>query len=146
MVPIRVTIHVLAMSSPHGRPVSGRLWKDVETKRASAVRVAVEGKSWAERSRSRGDLKVIKAREEELLERRKERLAAAKLKREEKKARKQRNEMKNSSFQVISNEQTMKKLNKKQLRQVKRTRMSKEGEIELVDAYAPTRDQKRRRI
>lgn len=142
---VGVTIYVLAMSSSRGRPVSGRLWKDTEKKRASAVNAVAEKKSWADRSMSRSELKMIKARQEELMERRKERLAAAKTKREEKKARKQRNEMKNVSFQVISNEQTMKNLNKKQLRQVKRTRMSKEGEIELVDAYAPTQETKKRR-
>jgi hypothetical protein len=36
-------------------------------------------------------------------------------------------------------------MSKKQLRQVKRTRVSQEGEIELVDAYAPTRDAKKPR-
>lgn len=77
-----------------------------------------------------------------MLEKRKERLALARAKREEKKARKQRNEFKNASYQVISNEQTIKSLSKKQLRMIKRTRVSKEGEVELVDAFAPTYDRK----
>ncbi|KAJ8602284.1 hypothetical protein CTAYLR_007853 [Chrysophaeum taylorii] len=130
----------------HGRPVSGRLWKSVEKQRASVLRnVKAKQTSWDAREVKRRELQLIRERQEELLATRKARLAEIKAKREAKKARKQRNEFKNASYQVINNEMTIKSLSKKQLRMIKRTRVSKEGEVELVDAYAPTYDPKAKR-
>uniref|UniRef100_A0A7S3JW15 Coiled-coil domain-containing protein 86 n=1 Tax=Aureoumbra lagunensis TaxID=44058 RepID=A0A7S3JW15_9STRA len=121
-----------------GRPVSGRTWKHVETKRSSSIKAKAVIPSWSSRSAEREARKLIKEKESELIAARKERLASAKKRREEKKARRQKNEFKSSSYQVISNQHTVKALSKKQMRMIKRTRMSKEGQIELVGAYAPT--------
>ena len=71
------------------------------------------------------------------MEARKERLADQKKKTEEKRSRKRRNEFKNAQYQVITNDKTVKSLSKKKLRQIKRTRVAADGEVELVDAYAP---------
>lgn len=119
------------------RPVSGRSWKSVEKKRSSALKKKA-ALTWEARLLERDERKKIKEAEAELLESRKLRLAEAKAKREEKKARRQGNEFKNSVYQVIKNDKTLKSMSKKQTRMIKRTRMSKEGQIELVDAYAPT--------
>jgi len=120
-----------------GRNVSGRTWKASETKRSSAVK-ATAPSDWSKRAAEREERKKMKETEAELLEGRKERLAAAKKKREDKKARAQQNEFKSSTFQVISNDKTVKSLSKKQMRAIKRTRVSAQGQVELVGAYAPT--------
>lgn len=120
-----------------GRNVSGRTWKASETKRSSAVRAKAPS-DWAKRAAEREARKRMKDTEAALLEGRKERLAAAKKKREDKKARAQQNEFKASTFQVISNDKTVKALSKKQMRAIKRTRVSAQGQVELVGAYAPT--------
>ena len=112
--------------------------KNSELRRALEQRKAYPWPSREARQRAR-------EKEAELVEARKERIAEQKRKTEEKRSRKRRNEFRNAQYQVITNEHTVKSMSKKQLRQVKRTRVSQEGEIELVDAYAPTRDAKKPR-
>ena len=128
-----------------GRNVSGRSWKPKASRRSSALKSGPPRKSWAEKTADREERSAVREKEAELVEERKARILESKKYRDAKKARKQRNEFKNARYQVITNEHTVKSMSKKQLRQVKRTRVSQEGEIELVDAYAPTRDAKKPR-
>ena len=128
-----------------GRNVSGRSWKPKASRRSSALKSGPPRKSWAEKTADREERRAVREKEAELVEERKARILESKKYRDAKKARKQRNEFKNARYQVITNEHTVKSMSKKQLRQVKRTRVSQEGEIELVDAYAPTRDAKKPR-
>lgn len=60
---------------------------------------------------------------------------AIKTKREEKAKRKAENELKSASYQVLANPEKLKQMSKKQLRQIKRTRVNKDGVVELVGAY-----------
>lgn len=66
---------------------------------------------------------------------------------EENKMRRQQNEIKNAQIQVvgsfvstyyaqIKNVGKLKKMSKKQLKQIKKTRIDKNGNVEYVDAYA----------
>ena len=124
-----------------GRNVSGRLWKPPRkakggVNKADATQTAAS--SWAAKEERRRAKQLLKEREAELIEAKKERKAREKEKKAERKARRQRNEMKNTITQEIRSPTALKTMSKKQLRQVKRTRVSKEGEVELVDAYAPT--------
>ena len=46
---------------------------------------------------------------------------------------------------MITNPHTMKSLSKKKLRMIKRTRVDRDGEVQLVDAYAPTLEREAKR-
>ena len=81
---------------------------------------------------------MLKARAQ-LTQLREVRAAELKAKREravEKQRRRAENELKGASYQVISNPEKLKRMTKKQLRQVKKTRVNKDGVTELVPAYA----------
>lgn len=68
------------------------------------------------------------ARQAEIAERRERQL--------EKERRRAENQLKGASYQVISDPTKLKKMTKKQLRQIKKTRVNKDGVMELVPAYA----------
>jgi len=121
-----------------GRNVSGRPWKAAPKSRSSSLKVSFgPKKSWDAKKREKEARQATREKEAELVEARKERLADQKKKTEEKRSRKRRNEFKNAQYQVITNDKTVKSLSKKKLRQIKRTRVAADGEVELVDAYAP---------
>lgn len=60
---------------------------------------------------------------------------AAKAKRAEKRKRKAENEFKNMQAQTLS-AKALKRMTKKQLRQVKKTRVNKDGVVEVVPAFS----------
>ena len=69
-----------------------------------------------------------------------------KVKKEEKKAKiiekrklKMENEYKNTTYQVI-NPEKMKRMNKKQLRMIKKTSVNRDGTVEFVSPYAKIQD------
>jgi len=79
--------------------------------------------------KARGDMaKLREARAEELKAKRERAVDKAR--------RRAENELKGASYQVISNPDKLKRMTKKQLRQVKKTRVNKDGVTELVPAYA----------
>jgi Cgr1 family len=59
-----------------------------------------------------------------------------KAKREEKRRRKAENTLKSTKYQVISDPKTLKRMTKKQLRSVQKTRVNKDGNVELVGVYS----------
>ena len=120
-----------------GRNVSGRPWKQPPKSRSSSLKMTQPRKSWDAKKRDREARQRAREKEAELVEARKERIAEQKRKTEEKRSRKRRNEFRNAQYQVITNDKTVKSLSKKKLRQIKRTRVAADGEVELVDAYAP---------
>jgi glucose-6-phosphate dehydrogenase assembly protein OpcA len=73
--------------------------------------------------------------ESRLREERRAEQAATRARREEKQRRRKANELKSSTFQAID-AQRLKKMNKKQLRRIKRTRMGDDGNVELAPAYS----------
>jgi len=127
-----------------GKNVSGRSWKVLPQKRASnlifgTVQNGVS-KSWDQKNAERIARKRLLERETELKE---ERRQASILKRErrlENEKRRAENEFRNASrsAQTLGENANikLKNMNKKQLRQIKKTRFnSKTGAVEFVGAY-----------
>ena len=129
-----------------GRNVSGRPWKQPPKSRSSSLKMTQPRKSWDAKKRDREARQRAREKEAELVEARKERIAEQKRKTEEKRSRKRRNEFRNAQYQVITNDKTVKSLSKKKLRQIKRTRVAADGEVELVDAYAPMHGSRAKRV
>ena len=129
-----------------GRNVSGRPWKQPPKSRSSSLKMTQPRKSWDAKKRDREARQRAREKEAELVEARKERIAEKKRKTEEKRSRKRRNEFRNAQYQVITNDKTVKSLSKKKLRQIKRTRVAADGEVELVDAYAPMHGPRAKRV
>ena len=129
-----------------GRNVSGRPWKQPPKSRSSSLKMTQPRKSWDAKKRDREARQRAREKEAELVEARKERIAEQKRKTEEKRSRKRMNEFRNAQYQVITNDKTVKSLSKKKLRQIKRTRVAADGEVELVDAYAPMHGPRAKRV
>mmetsp|Transcript_22494 Transcript_22494/g.48845 ORF Transcript_22494/g.48845 Transcript_22494/m.48845 type:complete len:171 (+) Transcript_22494:241-753(+) len=130
---------------PKGRNVSGRSWKLRPQKRASSVVTKVStnnrSKSWERRKTEREAKKVAQEREKELRERSRQVAIEKKERRLENERRRAENEYKNAQkfAQNLGRnaDLKMKAMSKKQLRQIKKTRMnSKTGVVEYVSAYA----------
>lgn len=135
----------LAAHAAKGRNVSGRSWKLRPQKRASSL-VTKNGannraRSWQAKQAQRLLAKEIKEAQAELVQ---ERIADKREKRErrlENERRRMQNEYDNAkkSMQTLNVTRlgnTMKRMNKKQLRQIKKTRMNtKTGVVEFVGAY-----------
>lgn len=131
--------------TPKGRNVSGRSWKARPQKRASSLvrtRFNNQVKPWEERqSLKRARKETLELQKEMENERRKEALEKKERKLENEKRRAE-NELKNlqKSVQTLNTHKvgtTLKAMSKKQLRQIKKTRLNvKTGVVEYVPAYA----------
>ncbi len=55
---------------------------------------------------------------------------------EERKRRREENQYKSSKFQVVSDPEKLKSMSKKQLRMIKKTRVTDRGTIEFVSPYS----------
>jgi|EP01083_Nonionella_stella_P011828 rRNA-processing protein CGR1 len=128
-----------------GRNVSGRSWKLRPQKRASSLitKTAQNGKStsWEKKQKDREARKALLERERELKEERRQAAILKKERRLEQEKRRIENEFRSASrsAQMLGKnaDRKMKTMNKKQLRQIKKTRMNtKTGAIEYVGAYA----------
>ena len=128
-----------------GRNISGRSWKLRPQKRASSLitknRANARSQSWAKKQQQRLLTQEIKSAQSDMIQ---ERIEQKRLKRErrlENERRRQENEYNNAkkSMQTLNVKRlgsTMKAMNKKQLRQIKKTRMNtKTGVVEFVGAY-----------
>ena len=128
-----------------GRNTSGRSWKLRPQKRASSLitknRANARSKSWEARQQERALKAEVKSAQQQMME---ERIQAKRDKRErrlENERRRMENEYNNAkkSMQTLNHKKlgnTMRAMNKKQLRQIKKTRMNtKTGAIEFVGAY-----------
>lgn len=125
---------------PRGRNVSGRPWKRQPKQRTSAMRrPASAGASsklkYELQLKQREAVKRGKESEDLLRETKLKILDEQKEKRLEAKRRRVENEYRSSSYQVINRTDKLKKMSKKQLRQIKKTRVNKDGQIEFVGAY-----------
>ena len=158
----------LAQPVVQGRPKSGRPWKAIQrTRSSSQIRkgpLQHMSKSFGDRQVKRVRLKQTKALGKESFSSRfsfinfshmvstlpyhteQELKDNTKAKREEKKAKiierrklKMENEYKNTTYQVI-NPEKMKRMNKKQLRMIKKTSVNKDGTVEFVSPFAKTQD------
>lgn len=55
---------------------------------------------------------------------------------EERKRRREENQYKSSKFQVVTDPEKLKSMSKKQLRMIKKTRVTERGTIEFVSPYS----------
>lgn len=127
---------------PHGRNVSGRSWKTFPRKRASSIVVKPRVKSWEERMAEKCARKEIKDLQGQLKEEKRQAAIERKERRLENERRRAENELKamEKSVQTLNHDRvgrTLKSMSKKQLRQIKKTRLNtKTGVVEYVPAYA----------
>uniref|UniRef100_A0A7S4ER53 Coiled-coil domain-containing protein 86 n=1 Tax=Pseudo-nitzschia australis TaxID=44445 RepID=A0A7S4ER53_9STRA len=138
-------IQMLEEPSTKGRNVSGRSWKVRPQKRASSLiktKVNNGSKTWEQRRQEKLARKESLELQTELREERKQSKILKKERRLENEKRRAENEFKNaqkSSKQLNTGKlkSTLNAMSKKQLRQIKKTRMnSKTGVLEYVSAYA----------
>ena len=124
--------------APRGLPKSGRFWKNTQTKRFSSVTrqgvLSHMSKPFAVKQEQRVRQAQIKAIEAQMRDATKQAILEKKARREENQRRRMENEFKNSSYQSL-NAEKIKGMSKKQLRQVKKTVMNKNGQVELVGLY-----------
>jgi len=138
-----------------GVPRSGRMWKVLQTKRTSSMKSKKISPNathaitkmhptmsdqtlsgpFAMSMKAKASRAATKALVDRMRADRNQELTDARVKREEKRKRRAENELKASQVQVIDG-QRMKKMNKKQLRNIKRTRLNKDGVVEYVPAYS----------
>ncbi|KAL3921377.1 MAG: hypothetical protein SGILL_002779, partial [Bacillariaceae sp.] len=138
-------IEMTRKSSTKGRNVSGRSWKVRPQKRASTLtktKVNNRTKTWEERRQEKLARQEALELQSELREERRQAKILKKERRLENEKRRAENEFKNSqrSAQELNAgrlKSTLKAMSKKQLRQIKKTRMnSKTGTLEFVPAYS----------
>jgi hypothetical protein len=140
-LPMRASKNPTEHAKPRPCPVSGRWWKTQNAHRSSNSnrdgKIATGQKmlSWAEKQAKKEKFKKMKDLERDLLDAKKRRIQASKDEKEDLKKRKMENEMKAVVYQTINKTHKLKTMNKKQLRQIKKTRMNKNGVVELVGAY-----------
>ena len=118
---------------------SGRSWKSVRKEKASMTVLkplkATLGSSWKKKIEEKLQRKQTRELQEELIQKKKQKIEEEKRKSAERAKRKAENELKNAKIQVMSHPEKIKKLSKKQLRQVYKTRMGDDGVVRLVGAY-----------
>jgi hypothetical protein len=130
---------------PKSRNVSGRGWKLGPQKRASALvktKFNNQAKTWQELQAAKRERKEALELQKELSEDARKAAIEKKERRLENEKRRAENELKNmqKSVQTLNSRKvgvTLKALSKKQLRQIKKTRLNtKTGVVEYVPAYS----------
>jgi rRNA-processing protein CGR1 len=101
-----------------GRPVSGRVWKEQAQKASKRVAISTLKTGYAKRMKKLSELKIVKGIEKEMKDEKKNekeaRIQARKVQEEQRLA----NEKKNQIVQVISNSRKLKRLKKKQMKNI----------------------------
>ncbi len=132
-----------AEGAPRGVGVARRAWKEVQTQRSSAmtrpsgaraqkgVRAASFSASLAAK-RARAEARAISLRLKAGLAAEKEALRARRI---ENIKRRAEGMMRGTQFTAITDAKTMKKMNKRQLRQVQKTVVDKHGNTQLVPLW-----------
>mmetsp|Transcript_102 Transcript_102/g.174 ORF Transcript_102/g.174 Transcript_102/m.174 type:complete len:181 (-) Transcript_102:372-914(-) len=142
---ITKTVPTVNDGAPKGRNVSGRSWKTRQQKRASSLVTQTKANnrssSWEKKTEERKARKAVMERQKEMKEEKRQAAIAKKERRLENERRRAENEFKNAqkgSQRLGKNaDLKMKAMNKKQLRQIKKTRMNvKTGAVEYVSPYA----------
>mmetsp|Transcript_24844 Transcript_24844/g.44975 ORF Transcript_24844/g.44975 Transcript_24844/m.44975 type:complete len:154 (-) Transcript_24844:130-591(-) len=145
--PVDVTKDILIVDgAPKGRNQSGRSWKTRPQKRASSLVTKVKlnnlSRTWDEKQDAKRVRKMAKDKELELREEKRQAAILKKERRLENEKRRAENEFRSASrsAQTLNYNDAgvkLKAMNKKQLRQIKKTRMNtKTGVVEYVPAYA----------
>lgn len=125
-------------NTPHGKAKSGRNWKVKEKSRHSTMHrqgtVSNLSKSQARHEADRARKKQVKELEMEMKAEKKQKALDAKERREEQNKRRLANQMKTASTQNI-NPEKIKGMSKKQLKNIRKTAIGKNGQVELIPAY-----------
>ncbi|XP_025090539.1 coiled-coil domain-containing protein 86-like [Pomacea canaliculata] len=104
-----------------GKPKSGRVWKRVRTNRFSDfLRVKCQKTSWEEKMAKKKEQQAIKDLEKKLKEQKIEKIQLKRQRREENKKRRLENERRAEIVQPIKNTRKLKRIKKKQLRQIEK--------------------------
>jgi len=123
---------------PAGMPKSGRFWKPKQTKRFSAMKregvLKFMSTSLAVKQANKRKEITARAVEAQMKDETKRKILEKKARTMDNQKRRMANEFKNASYQSINTEK-LKGMSKKQLRQVKKTVMNKNGQVELVGMY-----------
>ncbi|KAK8800717.1 hypothetical protein WA158_000042 [Blastocystis sp. Blastoise] len=124
---------------PKGAPKGGRTWKDPAIQKFTSMKY--EGNpqlktTWDMKKQQRDAKRRMKDLENQIIEDRKEQKREHKKKIEEHAKRRAQNELRSAKIQVLSDPTKIKAMSKKQLRQIKKSRMNANGEIEYVSPYA----------
>eukprot|EP00698_Gefionella_okellyi_P017451 TRINITY_DN5104_c0_g1_i1.p1 TRINITY_DN5104_c0_g1~~TRINITY_DN5104_c0_g1_i1.p1 ORF type:complete len:125 (+),score=33.28 TRINITY_DN5104_c0_g1_i1:25-399(+) len=101
-----------------GIPVSKRIWKPVHKKASSIIADKSFKQSWDKKQKIRRERKELQEKERELQEVRKSQQAEERRIAEERKKRKEENRQKSVKVQVITDTRKLKKMSKKQLKQI----------------------------
>ncbi|OQR92401.1 hypothetical protein ACHHYP_03748 [Achlya hypogyna] len=128
-----------SVQPPRGKPVSGRPWKKAQTARKSMMTYKATktlSTTWEEKMAMKAKKKEMKDLEHEIAARKRQERLDKKLAREEKEKRRLENEMKSATVQNISKTHKLKTMSKKQLRNIRKTRMNKNGVVEYVPIYS----------
>ena len=138
-------IEMLEETSTKGRNVSGRTWKVRPQKRASSLvktKINNQTKTWEQRKQEKIARQEALELQTELREERRQAKISKKERRLENEKRRAQNEFKQAQrtakeLNTGRLRSTLKAMSKKQLRQIKKTRMNpKTGVVEYVPAYA----------
>ncbi|KAK8807622.1 hypothetical protein WA171_000575 [Blastocystis sp. BT1] len=124
---------------PQGIGAAGKVWRKKHEQKFSlfATNGALQIKtSWQEKEERRKRLQRTKELEKSITERRIEEKRQRRQQIEERRARREQNEIKSMKVQTIRDTNKLKKMSKKQLKQIKKTRVDKNGNVEYVSAYA----------
>ncbi|KAK7087401.1 coiled-coil domain-containing protein 86-like [Littorina saxatilis] len=106
---------------PRGKPKSGRVWKKLKTTRFSDnTRVKSQKTSWAVKMKRKEEDKAAKAIQQRLIDEKKAKKEALKMRREQNAKNRLENERKSEIVQPIKNTRKIKKMKKKTLRKIEK--------------------------
>ncbi|CAM1329227.1 CCDC86 (predicted) [Pycnogonum litorale] len=103
-----------------GVPKSGRVWKSQKKRSSSMINVNPLRVSWNEKMKKRQEHKMVKIMETELKDAKNKEKMERRLRQEENKKRKIENSRKSEIVQVIKDPRKIKRMKKKQLRQIEK--------------------------
>merc|ERR1712189_154759 len=116
----RLIIKMTKCAEVRGKPKSGRVWKSQGKKKSTIIKVKSLHKSWAVRTKERAEMQSIKSYEKELKDAADEAKEQKRLRTEEQKKRREENALKSEIVQNIKSTAKIKKMKKKQLRQLQK--------------------------
>ncbi|CAH1262230.1 CCDC86 [Branchiostoma lanceolatum] len=106
---------------PRGKPKSGKFWKTVRSERHTSIKKDKPLRTtWNKKMQQRAERKSIKSFEKELKELKQKQLEEKRKRQEEHKKQKLENERKSEIVQPIKNTAKIKRMKKKQLRQIQK--------------------------
>lgn len=106
---------------PRGKPKSGRVWKPVGIQRFSEIKQVKSLKSsWSEKMKKKAERKSVKDFEKRLKDQRAQELEDKRKRKVEKEQRRIENQRKSEVTQTIKNTAKIRRMKKKQLRQIEK--------------------------